>query len=248
MAAISQVIPNLLGGVSQQADPLKLPGQVREAKNTLLDPTFGCRKRPPTSFIAKLDSGIPLNAKWFNIFRDNFERYVVAIYRENDATQIRVWEADTGTERTVTISSVAATYLDTENPSSIEQLTINDYTLLSNAEKLVVMSQDQPDAGNPTAIAVINQVAYNTTYTIDFLKDGDDLEQVKVYRAKLSISPANLEITDDGGSCELAGTESFTNVSRNGKTGLGFTVNAQCQPTLVTGEESGTHLPTGSGR
>ena len=59
MAAISQVIPNLLGGVSQQPDPLKLPGQVREAENVLLDPTFGCRKRPPTQFIAKISMMSP---------------------------------------------------------------------------------------------------------------------------------------------------------------------------------------------
>ena len=44
MAAISQQIPNLLGGVSQQADPLKLAGQVKESINAYLDPTFGCRK------------------------------------------------------------------------------------------------------------------------------------------------------------------------------------------------------------
>ena len=92
MAAISQVVPNLLGGVSQQPDPVKLPGQVREAENVLLDPTFGCRKRPPTSFIAQLDEGIPADAKWFPIFRDQNERYVVAIYHdENKVTNVKVW-------------------------------------------------------------------------------------------------------------------------------------------------------------
>ena len=54
MAAISQQIPNLLGGVSQQADPLKLAGQVKESINAYLDPTFGCRKRPPLQYIKKL--------------------------------------------------------------------------------------------------------------------------------------------------------------------------------------------------
>ena len=32
MAAVSQKISNLLGGVSQQPDPIKLPGQVRETR------------------------------------------------------------------------------------------------------------------------------------------------------------------------------------------------------------------------
>ena len=51
MAAIEQTIPNLLGGVSQQPDPVKLAGQVRVADNVYLDPTFGCMKRPPTEYV-----------------------------------------------------------------------------------------------------------------------------------------------------------------------------------------------------
>ena len=74
MAAVSQKIPNLLGGVSQQPDPVQLPGQVREAINTYLDPTFGCRKRPGTDYIATIAEDLPTHAKWFPIFRDNNER------------------------------------------------------------------------------------------------------------------------------------------------------------------------------
>ena len=59
MAAVSQKIPNLLGGISQQPDPVKLPGQVREAVNVYLDPTFGCRKRPSTEYVGTLASDIP---------------------------------------------------------------------------------------------------------------------------------------------------------------------------------------------
>ena len=86
MAAISQIVPNLLGGVSQQPDPLKLPGQVKEAENVLLDPTFGCRKRPPTQFVGELATNVPEGAKWFNIFRNGTERYVSAIYTSSGTT------------------------------------------------------------------------------------------------------------------------------------------------------------------
>ena len=106
MAAVSQVVPNLLGGLSQQPDPIKLPGQVREATNAYLDPTFGCKKRPPTQFIKKLANNVPSDAKWFPIFRDEQERYVVAIYRTT-TTFVRVWDAKTGVEQTVTIGSTA---------------------------------------------------------------------------------------------------------------------------------------------
>ena len=214
MAAISQIIPNLLGGVSQQPDPLKLPGQVREAKNTLLDPTFGCRKRPPTQFISRIGTDIPTDAKWFDIFRDSNERYVVAIYRESDVTRIRVWEADTGVERTVNIDASVGAYLDVSNPRSINPLTINDYTLLSNSERVVTMSASSVEESDAEALIVINQVAYNTTYTIDFLKDGEELTQEKVYRAsKLSISPGSWEDEDEG-SCSAAGSETFSEEDR----------------------------------
>ena len=111
MSAISQSIPNLLGGVSQQPDPLKIPGQVREAENVLLDPTFGCRKRPPTKFINQLATDIPKDATWFPIFRDQNERYIVAIYKDgSNNTQIKVWDADTGVAKTVNTQGTAAQY------------------------------------------------------------------------------------------------------------------------------------------
>ena len=83
MASVSQSIPTLLGGVSQQPDPIKLPGQVREADNVLLDPTFGCVKRPPTYLVTEMATDIPKDAKWFPIFRDQDERYVAVTYRES---------------------------------------------------------------------------------------------------------------------------------------------------------------------
>ena len=145
MAAVSQSIPNLLGGVSQQPDPVKLPGQVREAINAYLDPTFGCKKRPPTEFVALLANNIPSDAKWFPIFRDNDERYIVAIYKSgNPATiQVKVWDATTGQSRNVTVSSSAQNYLDTSDLNNIKTLSIADYTLISNSDRDVSMNAVQ---------------------------------------------------------------------------------------------------------
>ncbi len=243
MAAISQVIPNLLGGVSQQPDPVKLPGQLRQAENVLLDPTFGCRKRPPTSFIATLSTNIPDDAKWFPIFRDGNERYVVAIYREDDATVIKAYEADTGTERSVTIDASAVDYLNVARPRDINELTINDYTLLANNEINVSMSDSVPEPANKDGIVVVNQVAYNTTYGIDFLKDGESTQQEKVYSAtSLSVSPGSFEEEDEG-ACTYAGSDSF-NKDQGDKVSLGFTLTTTCNPTLVTTEKPGLNYPT----
>jgi hypothetical protein len=245
MSAISQVIPNLLGGVSQQPDPLKLPGQVREAKNVLLDPTFGCRKRPPTEFIAKLASNIPKTAKWFPIFRDENERYITVIYKDATTgnTVLRVWEADTGEERDVTILGDAANYLAVSKVESLKPLTINDYTILCNSEKTVSMSQSAASAFLQEALVVVNQVAYNTTYSVDFLKDGQSTVQQKVWKAaKLSISPGSFEDLANG-NCTLAGSQSY-NQSSGSKTGLGFTITTSCNPTLITDKQEGSTYPT----
>ena len=243
MAAISQIVPNLLGGVSQQPDPLKLPGQVKEAENVLLDPTFGCRKRPPTQFVGELATNVPEGAKWFNIFRNGTERYVSAIYTSSGTTSIRVWDADTGAEQTVNIASSAGEYLKVSDPKNIQQLTINDYTLLCNAEKNVTMDAASDDETNPEALVVVNQVAYNTQYTVDFLKDGQQTQQEKVYRAsKLSVSPGSFE-DDTNGNCGKAGTQTFSENSGS-KTGLGFTLTTSCSPTLVTEETDGAFFPT----
>ena len=46
MAGITQTIPNYLGGISEQPDQLKLPGQVRDAINAIPDNVSGLYKRP----------------------------------------------------------------------------------------------------------------------------------------------------------------------------------------------------------
>ena len=53
MAAVTQTVPNFLGGVSNQPDDKKLPGQVKEALNAYPDPTFGLQKRPGFKFFHK---------------------------------------------------------------------------------------------------------------------------------------------------------------------------------------------------
>ena len=246
MAAISQTINNVLGGVSQQPDPVKLPGQVREAINAHLDPTFGCVKRPGTKFIGLLSASIPETAEWFPIFRDGKERYIGCIYKDNQV-RIRVWNADTAEESTVTIVGNSQDYLDVNNSSSLQTLTINDYTFIINSEKEVTMDTASEDVRDKEALVVINSVAYNTTYAIDFLRDGETLGQVKTFRAsRLSVAPASWEVKEpnqeDEGSCAFADTESF--VRDGAGTGLGFSLVTSCVPTLIQTEVPGDNFPT----
>ena len=226
MAAVSQSIPNLLGGVSQQPDPIKLPGQVREAVNAFLDPTFGCKKRPATEFIARLAANIPANAKWFPIFRDQSEKYIVCIYR-NPTLIVRVWDAVTGTEKTVTLRPGADAYLSFTDPSNLSYLPLADYTLIANNERVITMNEVDTTSRPDEALVIINSVAYNTTYSIDLSRDGAGTTPTKVYSAsKLEITPGSYEVAD-GGVCTQNSAQDHA-VTSGAKTGLQFRIVNQC--------------------
>jgi len=80
MAAVTQRVPNYLGGVSRQSDDKKLANQVRECLNGYPDPTFGLTKRPGFKWISNLGTGTTYdNCKWFYIHRDNDEKYIGCI-------------------------------------------------------------------------------------------------------------------------------------------------------------------------
>ena len=83
MVAINQRIPNFLGGVSQQPDTIKFPGQVRTCDNFVPDVTFGLQKRPSGEFVGKLananDTGY-----FYEILRDGDEKYLIQITAHND--------------------------------------------------------------------------------------------------------------------------------------------------------------------
>ena len=58
MASVTQTIPTLTGGLSQQPDELKIPGQVSVANNVIPDVTHGLLKRPGGKLIASIsDNG-----------------------------------------------------------------------------------------------------------------------------------------------------------------------------------------------
>ena len=89
MSTISQSIPNLLSGISQQPDNRKRPGQLKDAVNAFPDFALGLLKRPGGQFVAKLPNATS-GGKWFSILRDNTEKYVV----QYDNNRFQVWGLD----------------------------------------------------------------------------------------------------------------------------------------------------------
>jgi hypothetical protein len=106
MSTISQRIPNLLLGVSQQPDKLKFPGQVKEATNVFPDYALGLLKRPGGKFEAELYNA-EARGRWFPILRDEEEKYVCQ-YDTTDG-QFRIWSLIDGQPRAVDMGTTAAT-------------------------------------------------------------------------------------------------------------------------------------------
>jgi len=134
MAAVTQRVPNYLGGVSKQTDDKKLPNQVRECLNGYPDPTFGLTKRPGFKWLANLGTGTTYdNCKWFYIHRDNDEKYIGCIKPASGGGtgDIDIWNATTGVACTVNYGSGAQAYL-TGTRENYDILTVQDTSIITN--------------------------------------------------------------------------------------------------------------------
>ena len=226
MAAIEQQIPNMLGGVSQQPDPVKLPGQVRVADNVLLDPTFGCMKRPSTQWVAALEENVPNNARWFPIFRDNVERYMAVIYRSAGKLTVRVWDATNGQEKTVVVDQENwDDYSDGIAPKNFETLSIADYTLICNSKANTSASKVEEEEPPKDALVTIGQVSYNTSYNIDLGTPGAD-PVVTTRATKVTVSPSSWVDGDE--TCGFDNAQNFQENDGDGP-GVGLTFRLTSQ-------------------
>ena len=107
MPAVNQRIPNFLGGVSQQPDKIKFPGQLRVCDNAVPDVTFGLKKRPAGEFVKALTNANS-TGYWYEILRDGDEKYIVQMTPAasySGTKPIRIWDLATGVEQTLTNSN-----------------------------------------------------------------------------------------------------------------------------------------------
>ena len=169
MAAISQKINGLIGGVSQQPDTIKSSSQLRICDNYYPDVATGLTKRPGLQAINKLPNAAA-DGTWFTIFRDDQEKYLVEFTK---AGALRIWNAETGAEQTVNpILPEATAYAVHVEQKDLQILQINDFIFVLNRAISVETSTDESIAQDPYAFVSINTVAYSSTYTITL--DGTD--------------------------------------------------------------------------
>lgn len=182
MPLISRTISNLIGGVSQQPEVLRLENQATTQENGFSGVVEGLKKRPPTSYVAKITSSSLSNAYIHTINRDTSERYIVTI--TNGA--ISVYDID-GTAKTVVAQTDATNYLTSSSPrTEFKCLTVNDYTYIINTSKTVAMDSATSTAKVEEAIYQVTQgvnaIDYSVTIdstTYSFTSTNSNTEDIR---------------------------------------------------------------------
>ena len=220
MASITQTIPSFTGGISEQPDQLKFPGQVKDVVNAIPDITRGLYKRPGakrvgTTPLANVQSG----GSWFHYHRDEEEgSYIGQVAADG---QLRVWKAsgdNAGAAQTIVYGTGGQTaiqnYLATSNAENIQFLTINDTTFVSsrdstNANTLVGSTGTTTDNPNSHfAFIEVTRTENGRQYGLNLYNDSSTDSFDRATRIK--IDSDTLDESDATGQCRGIGIQTFS--------------------------------------
>ena len=186
MPLINTSLPNLIQGVSQQADAVRYDGQCEVQENALSSVSEGLKKRPNTKHIAKLlDAAISTNSFVHFIDRDDDEKFVII----QDETNLRIFNITTGAPAMIDgqyTYPVAGTYLDTPNAPAddLKALTVADNTFLLNTSTVARETTSLTPPYEGKALAFVKQGDYGKTYTINFGKSPESINMTYVIKSK----------------------------------------------------------------
>ena len=231
MASITQTIPNYVGGISEQPDQLKFPGQVKDVVNAIPDVTRGLYKRPGSKRIGSSPlSSVQSGGSWFHYHRDEDEgSYIGQVAADG---QVRVWRCSDGTLMTTAYGTGGQTaiqnYLATSEPENLQFLTINDTTFVSsrdstNANTLVGTTGSAtayPDAH--FAFIELTRTENGRQYALNAY---DDSSTTTINRAtRVKIISDTLDESQGTGQCRGIGVQVFS-VNSGSKKNLIFKLN-----------------------
>ena len=205
MANITQTIPNLTQGISQQPDEYKVPGQVKDMVNAIPDVTHGLLKRPAGKFVASFSDGTnnsTTDGKWFHYYRDENEQYIGQIARNG---AIKMWACvdvkaangsvihNAGDEVTVVNGIGNNTYLTHTDDEDIQTLTLNDFTYINNRSITTEMDTTVEPLGDfqKEIFVELKSISYAKQYALNvFDQDGSQSSHFSTVTTATRISVA----------------------------------------------------------
>lgn len=208
MALISQSIPNLVNGVSQQPFTLRLSSQAELQENGLSTTSQGLRKRPPTKHVKKILSSTITGSYIHTINRDEVERYVVVITNGD----LKVFDL-AGNEKTVAFPD-GKTYLNAATPSaSFKAVTVADFTFIVNKTVTITQRTDRSTARPAEALISVKAGNYGKGYKI--LIDGTVRADYTTPDGSVAAHTANI-------STDFIATELYNDLVAWGGSGFSF--------------------------
>ena len=135
MSAVSQSYPNYLGGLNEQPDELKKPGQLVEALNVIPDPVIGLTRRPGFELISQMP-GVDPQGTWFemelnNQINDDYIYFgcvnrdgTVHVFNQDGEGQlVKYTDTPVQAHKTYTYNSNVLTVTDEDN-DTVEQIAV----------------------------------------------------------------------------------------------------------------------------
>ena len=270
MTAVTQKIRRFSGGISDQPDEQKIPGQVRDALNCVPDVVQGLTKRPGMNLLQETDTHA--GGKWFFINKNNpttkNERYVGQI--DEKTGKVKMWDLFTGKPQNVCYAdnidpldvdggfkAIPDKYKDaydcsdtanedyfTLNDPTIDDLqilTINDYTLITNRKVAPSMSDSEDEYRQPEAVAEIRSLAGSQDYKLKFWEPVDNDSTT----AALKLSIAGTGYVTDTAVCSNNAEQTYDDRTHpDGGTGLKFRIKTTSvlAPTVIGKDEDGDEI------
>ena len=124
MPYLSDSIPSLTGGVTQQVPELRIPSAAQSVTNAYLSAVHGLNKRRGAEHIGNLTSNA-LGTSTFvhTIDRDAAEKYIVTA---NSDGSVEVFDLN-GNAKTVNVTGNAAAYMNCSDPAAeLRATTVGD--------------------------------------------------------------------------------------------------------------------------
>ena len=222
MPLLNHAIPNLVSGVSQQSESLRMASQAESQVNFVSSVVEGLSKRPPLDFIKRISTGTLTNPFIHTINRDSNERYIVIITQNS----LEVWGID-GTQYTVNTPDGTG-YLNESDPKgTFEAITIADYTFIINKNKTTAMSSStgatRPYEAVYSCLQGVDQTEYNitingTTYSTTTTTTASTYQTTEIVDSLITAIGAlsGFTITDLGSDIYFSNTSDFTITSTDG--------------------------------
>ena len=218
MANITQTIPALTAGISQQPDESKIPGQVKDMVNALPDVTQGLTKRPAGKFVASLSDGSnnsTADGRWFHYYRDENEQYIGQIAKNG---VVRMWDCLTGAEKTVVNAIGNNTYLTHTNDEDIQTLTLNDFTYLNNRSVVTEMDTTTEPLGDFTKeiFVELKKISYSKQYSLNVFDNTNTTTVTTATRITVSLVNSSNNYCDSSNRMRTHATRGDGNNARCG--------------------------------